>query len=614
MTGGRRPACARVVSMVRLAANDVPARARRGAPDGTCAAPLRAMNVLILNVGSTSVRYAAYDMDTEVVIARGHEPGVGADQLDAVLHAILERLPFVPDAVGHRVVHGGERLIQPVVVDALVEQIIEEHAAFAPLHNPINLRGIRAARAALPGVPQVAVFDTAFHAHLPPAAFLYGIAYDDYLSYGIRRYGFHGASHRHMAETAAKHLGADVARLRLVTCHLGGGASVAAIDGGVSVDTSMGLTPLEGLPMQTRCGDLDPGIPLLLARRGLAPDDVDDLLNRRAGLAAVAGIDGGFLAIERAAADGHPRARLAVDLFVHRLRKYVGAYAAVLGGLDALVFSGGIGEGSAAVRAQACATLGFLGVAIDADRNRDARPQDAGVVDVAADGARTRVLVVHADEERVIARDVVRALRGETAAAARVPTATLPVGVSVRHVHLAEADREALFGPGALTPRRDLSQPGQFLARETVDLIGPAGELHGVAIVGPTRARTQVELARSDAIALGVDAPVRLSGALDGTPGLTLRGPAGTRALADGAIVAMRHVHMSPADASRFGVAHGDLIRVEVGGDRELVFGDVAVRVDPRHALDLHLDTDEANAAGLDNDSVVTFAGVQHRA
>jgi acetate kinase len=598
------------------------------------------MKVLVVNVGSTSVKYDLYEMDTEASLARGRVERIGtgsavhvvaeartacaAPDVRAAMRVILESLTGVDGAlaggalgaVGHRVVHGGERLVQPTRIDAAVEAVIEECAAFAPLHNPVNLAGIRAARDVFPDVPHVAVFDTAFHAAMPEPAFVYGLPYELYLERGIRRYGFHGPSHQYMAACASEFLGVARSRLRLVTCHLGGGASVAAIDGGVSIDTSMGMTPLEGLLMGTRSGDLDPAIPLQLMREGRTAQEIDELLNRSSGLAGISGLGADFRDLQAAAERGEVRARLAIDVFVHRLRKYVGAYAAELGGADAIVFTGGIGENSALVRAQVCDRLGYMGVDLDAERNASARPGDeGGVVDIAQRHARTRVLVVRTDEERMIAREVVRCLVGPTAAVRSVRARPIPVGVSVRHVHLSRADADALFGPGyELTRKRDVTQPGQYVTRETVDVIGPKGELHSVAIINPLRKETQIELARTDAVRLGIDPPLRESGQLAGTPGVRLRGPAGEVATTHGAILAHRHVHMHPTDARAFGVGDKDLIQIKVEGDREMVMGDVLVRVSDAYSLDLHLDTDEANAAGLNNDSVVAFDGIQERA
>jgi acetate kinase len=384
------------------------------------------MKVLVLNVGSTSVKFDLYEMavedrmDPASRICHGTIERVGAAgaaDVEAALGQVIDRLGARLAglaAVGHRVVHGGATLIQPVAIDAAVEAAIEACAAFAPIHNPINLLGIRAARARFPGVPQIAVFDTAFHATLPEHAYTYGLPHALCAEHGIRRYGFHGPSHQYMAARAAEALDADLSRLRLVTCHLGGGASVAAIEGGFSIDTSMGMTPLEGLLMGTRTGDLDPAIPLLLARRGHTIDELDELFNRESGLAGVSGLGPDFRDISAAAERGDARARLAIDLYVHRLRKYIGAYAALLGGADAIVFTGGVGENAAPIRARALAGLGFMGVALDPAANAAAHPAapgGTGVADVSAPNARTRVLVVHTEEERMIAREVVRCIR-----------------------------------------------------------------------------------------------------------------------------------------------------------------------------------------------------------
>ena len=603
------------------------------------------MKVLTLNVGSTSIKYKLYEMDTEQVLAAGVLERVGSPEarhswevgtakhsllvpapdartgLDAVLAQLGQEggpLANVSEvtAVGHRVVHGGETLVAPTVITDEVKQIIRDNAVFAPIHNPANLAGIEAAQAVLPKAKHVAVFDTAFHGDMPPHAFTYAVPHELYLEKAVRRYGFHGPSHQFMAACAAEHLRTDVSRLKLVTCHLGGGASVAAIDGGVSVDTSMGMTPLEGLVMGTRCGDVDPALAIVLGRQGMGPEEIDAMLNKKSGLLGLSGVSADFRDIEKAAAEGNDRAKLAMEVFIHRLKKYVGAYAAVLGGADAIVFTGGIGENSARVRAAVCEHLVYMGIVLDHAKNDAARPRDAGgVVDVAATRAPTRVLVVATDEERMIAREVVRALVGPGAVRSRVSGGgPIPIGVSVRHVHLSRAHCDALFGPGyELAMRRPVTQPGQYVCRETVDLVGPKGEVHRVAIINPLRKQTQVEVARTDAITLGITPPLRESGKLEGTPGITLRGPAGQVTIDSGVILAQRHVHMHPDDARRFGVKDKDTIRVKVAGDRETIFGDVVVRVSEQFALDMHVDTDEANAAGLGNDSVVAFDGVQER-
>ncbi len=600
------------------------------------------MKILVINCGSTSIKYQLYEMDTEATLASGvvervgsaaasHRYRVGTTGGEAAAAASDHRaglalvMAHLGDAgvvragelraVGHRVVHGGEKLVRPVAIDDGVKATIRDCARFAPIHNPANLAGIEAAEAALPGVAQVAVFDTAFHGELPPHAFTYALPWELYLTRGMRRYGFHGPSHQFMAACASEHLRTHASKLKLVTCHLGGGASVAAADGGRSVDTSMGMTPLEGLVMGTRSGDVDPALALVLGQGdgALTPAQIDELLNKKSGLLGLSGVSADFRDIEKAAAAGNDRAHLAIEVFQHRLRKYIGAYAAVLGGADAICFTGGIGENSARVRAAVCEGLLYMGVALDEDKNAtcDARGS-GGVVDIAAPRAPTRVLVIATDEERMIAREVVRVLAGPTAARTGIAGHAIPVGVSARHVHLTRAHCDALFGAGyELTPRVDVSQPGQYVCRETLSLVGPKGTLERVSIINPLRKETQVEVSRTDARALGLDPPLRESGKLDGTPGLLLRGPAGEVLLDHGVILAHRHVHMHPSDAARFGVQDGMQIRVKVDGDREAIFGDVLVRVSEKYALDMHLDTDEANAAGLSNDSVASFEGSQ---
>ncbi|HEX4416242.1 MAG TPA: acetate/propionate family kinase [Kofleriaceae bacterium] len=388
------------------------------------------MNVLVLNAGSSSVKYDLYDLPAGAggAVPAGAVPAGtrvvggtidrldGADAVDAAIHRVFDELGERTRrlaAVGHRVVHGGAKLVRPVVIDDAVLAAIDACSAFAPLHNPLNLRGIRAARARFPALPHVAVFDTAFHATIPAHAVLYGLPYELYLEHGFRRFGFHGPSHQYMAVRAAAHLGGDATRLRLITCHLGGGASVAAIAGGASIDTSMGLTPLEGLVMATRPGDLDPAIPGLLLARGYSPERLADLLNHHAGLAGLSGLGADVRDIEAAADRGHARARLALEVFVHRIRKYLGGYAVELGGVDALVFAGGIGEGSAQIRARVCAGLALLGLALDPDRNAGVRLEaTGGLAEISVPGAAARILVVHTEEERMIARDVVACLAG----------------------------------------------------------------------------------------------------------------------------------------------------------------------------------------------------------
>jgi acetate kinase len=315
-------------------------------------------------------------------------------------------------AIGHRVVHGGAEFVAPTRIDEQVIERIRAQIPLAPLHNPANLTGIEVATQLRPDLPQVAVFDTAFHGTLPPHAYHYAVPEEVHREHGVRRYGFHGTSHAFVARRAAAHLGRPAEELDLVTLHLGNGASAAAVKGGRSVDTSMGLSPLEGLVMGTRSGDLDPAVVFHLVRQaGMTLDEVDTLLNKRSGLLGLCG-DNDLREIERRAGDGDEAATLALDVYTYRIRKYLGAYTAALGGLDAVVFTAGVGENQPGVRARVCGGLELLGIVLDAERNRaaDTRASDDGVVPVQADDSRVAVLVIATDEEHEIAEQTRLAL------------------------------------------------------------------------------------------------------------------------------------------------------------------------------------------------------------
>jgi acetate kinase len=371
--------------------------------------------VLVLNAGSSSVKYQLLELETEgdgprrvdggtVERVQDHDAAV-AQVLDALAGPLADGGP--PVAVGHRVVHGGEEFTGPTVVDDEVLAAIEDLAVLAPLHNPAAAAGIRATRSRLTGVPQVAVFDTAFHATLPPAAATYAVPWEWRDRYGVRRYGFHGTSYAHLVREAARALGKAPADVDLVALHLGNGASACAIRAGASVDTSMGMTPLAGLVMGTRSGDVDPSVPGHLARvAGLAPEQVDDALEHASGLLGLAGV-GDMRDLLRRRAAGDPDAGLAFDVYCHRLKSYLGAYLAVLGRADAVVFTGGVGEHAAPVRAASLAGLEELGIALDPARNALDEP---GVRFVSPDGARVPVLVVPANEELEIARQALAAV------------------------------------------------------------------------------------------------------------------------------------------------------------------------------------------------------------
>ena len=388
--------------------------------------------VLVINSGSSSFKYQLVDVETETALASGLVERIGepvgsathktADAAHTrelpipdhtagfavMLEAFEEYGPSLveapPAAVGHRVVQGGARFFRPTLIDDLVEINIDELSVLAPLHNPGAVQGIRAARAAFPDLPHVAVFDTAFHQTLPPAAYTYAIDNALARKHRIRRYGFHGTSHKFVSEAAAAYLGRPLRDLKQLVLHLGNGASITAVDGGHSVETSMGLTPLEGLVMGTRSGDIDPSVLLVLARREeLSPSELDEFLNKRSGLLGLAGVSD-MRDIEDRRAEGNGAAMLAFDVYIHRLRAYIGAYIAQLGGVDVISFTAGVGENSSLVRAEALATLGFLGITLDPARNAERR-RDTRVI--STDDSAVTVLVVPTNEELEIARQAV---------------------------------------------------------------------------------------------------------------------------------------------------------------------------------------------------------------
>lgn len=576
------------------------------------------MRVLVFNAGSSSLKVALFDGERTLVklgfdqfgpqgcvlvLRAGEGAGQAQPHPARDIAQAVAAVPFLlaqadlpgPDAIGHRIAHGGAEFLAPVRLDAATLARIDCVSPLAPLHNPANLAAVRHALQVWPDVAQVAVFDTAFHATMPARATTYAVP-EAWRAAGLRRYGFHGSSHKYVAIRAGAALGRDWRDLRIISLHLGNGASACAIAYGRSVDTSMGLTPLEGLVMGTRPGDLDAGAFGFLERAlGLSVAQIDAALNGASGLKGLTGT-ADLREIEARAAGGDLQAQAAITLTAYRARKYLGAYAAAMGGLDAVVFTGGIGENSAAMRARICEGLDFLGLRLDADRNAAPDLTGRAAPQVQEDASRVAVLVTEAAEALQIARDVAEHL----ARAAPMP-APIPVAVSGRHVHLCARAVAALFGPGyALSPATALRQTGHWVAAERISIAGPRGQLDKVAILGPLRPRTQIEVSRTDTFALGLDAPLRDSGQLDGTPRLRLIGPAGLFET-DGLIVAARHIHIPPADAAARGLREGDLVpvRVQTPGGRGLTFENVRIRVSERAVTEMHIDTDEANAAGI---------------
>ena len=396
------------------------------------------MKILVLNCGSSSIKYALYDMDTKKVLASGGAERVGLDgafvkvklpngEKKTMMHDIPEHTEGVKfifslltdpeigaikdlkeiNAVGHRMVHGGEKFNKSVLLDDEVLKVFEECSDLAPLHNPANLKGVNAVKELMPGLPQVGVFDTAFHQTMPPKAFMYAIPYELYEKYGIRRYGFHGTSHRYVSARACEFLGLDPEKTKMITCHVGNGGSIAAVKNGKCIDTSMGLTPLEGLVMGTRAGDIDGGAVLYIEKKlGLDADGMSNLLNKKSGVAGLTGGSSDMRDVETAAREGNDRARLAQDMYFYRIKKYIGSYAAAMGGVDVIVFTAGVGENQTSMRSEVCKDMEFLGVKFDEVRNM-VRGEEAII---SADDSKVKVVVIPTDEELMIATDTMNLL------------------------------------------------------------------------------------------------------------------------------------------------------------------------------------------------------------
>jgi len=603
----------------------------------------RPEKILVINVGSSSLKYSFYDTANESRHAKGLVERIGLDgtQLkhrgpkgelkrdlekgdhSAAFKAMVAQLTSKEtgvissaaevSVVAHRVVHGGEKFTEATLITDELLAEMEKLNPLAPLHNPVIITSIREMRRLFPAVPHVGVFDTAFHHTLPAYAFLYGLPYEFYEKKAVRRYGFHGTSHNYVALRAAEFLKRHPNELRLVSCHLGNGASICAVDHGRSVDTTMGFTPLEGLIMGTRCGDLDPGVLAFLEREEkLTASQSEEVLNKKSGLLGLSGISSDMREILKAADDGHQRALIALKAYCYRVRKYIGAYVASMGGLDTVIFTGGVGQGSAVVRALALQGLDCMGITLDDKRNREATGDE--ITRISTDDSKVAVLVVPTDEERMMAREALRALSRSYITRVLETQKQQPflVEISAHHIHLTQEHVEALFGKGhQLTKHADLSQPGQYACKEQLTIVGPKGRVERVRILGPARKYTQVEIAMTEQFKLGIDPPIRESGDIPDTPGCMLESATGSIQIDRGVICALRHIHMSPEDALRYGVRDKSFVRVRIAGDRELIFGDVLVRVDPSFKLAMHIDTDEGNAANVKTGAKGYIDGIQ---
>lgn len=584
------------------------------------------MKILVFNAGSSSLKIGVFDMtrqDSRVFKAAfenfrngeatfhfrsGGETGIERKRQETVatLAEAIARVPAILvefgfqeiNAIGHRIAHGGGDFADPALIDDALLQSIESCTPLAPLHNPANLLAVESARGVWPDLPQIAVFDTAFHHSIPDYAYTYAVP-KEWRDKGLRRYGFHGTSHKYVALRAAQEINRDISSLKIISCHLGNGASICAISGGISVDTSMGMTPIEGLVMGTRSGDIDPGAFAFISREtGLDAAAIEQKLYHDSGLRALGG-SADYRDIEAQAAAGDADAQLAIQVYAYRVRKYIGAYAAAMGGVDVLAFTGGIGENAAEMRRRICERLDFLGLYLHEDKNDAVRLEGFEAPQVQAADSRVRVIVTQTCEQLMIAEEVQSLLSAQPAIRDSAMR-RIPVAVSARHVHLSQQDVEHLFGAGyTLTKERTLNQPDGWAAAETVEVIGPKGFFSTVRVLGPVRARTQIEISKTDSFTLGVDAPLRHSGDLEGTPKILLRGPAG-EIRTGGLIVAARHIHMSPQDARDMHLADGDLVTVSIGDRaRSLSFAHTLIRVKEGSFTEMHIDTDEGNAAGI---------------
>ena len=463
----------------------------------------RPEKILVINCGSSSLKYSFFDSEDETNVANGQVERIGipgtrlvhkgrsgevirdlaGGGYEEALEAILNELISADNGViknageitvvGHRVVHGGERFSAAVVINDEILAELDSLSPLAPLHNPVNVAGIKAGQTIFSTVPHVAVFDTAFHSTLPSYAFLYGLPYEYYQENKIRRYGFHGSSHAYICLKASQYLKRRVNELKIVNCHLGNGASLCAIEHGRSIDTSMGFTPGEGLIMGTRSGDLDPGIMSYLERElGITGTDIEKILNKESGLLGLSGVSGDMREVEKAALNGDVRALVALKAFTYRIRKYIGSYIAAMGGIDVLVFTGGIGQGSEGVRSLALQGLECMGIYIDEQLNREANGFSE-ICRISSENSPVTILIVPTDEERMIARESLRSLSKSYLRdiVKTQQTEPFPLEVSAHHIHLSQEHVEALFGEGHhLTWYSDLSQPGQFACKEKLTI------------------------------------------------------------------------------------------------------------------------------------------------
>jgi acetate kinase len=503
------------------------------------------------------------------------------------------------DAIGHRVVHGGSKSHNSAVINREIKEAIKSALLFAPLHNALVLSAIEMSEKIWPNLPQIAVFDTEFHQSMLERATTYAVP-RQWRDAGLKRYGFHGTSHKYVMEKVAQELQTPASDLRIISCHLGNGASICAINCGLSIDTSMGTTTIEGLVMGTRSGDVDPGVFNYIHKNlGLSLEEIEDTLYNKSGLLALSETTNDMQEIETRAATGDKKAQLAINVFSYRVRKYIGAYAAAMSGFDVLTFTGGIGENSASMRKRICSGLEFLGLYFDDDKNAQIKLTGFEAPQLQLANSRIKVLVTQTREQWMIAREVYKILTDQEFQTCN-DHPKIPVAVSAHHIHLTEESVEKLFGTGyKLKKFRPLRQAKEWASEEKLDVIGPRGKLKNVRVLGPCRAANQIEISETESFILGIDAPIRLSGKVDGTPIVTLVGPAGSIET-NGIIIPQRHIHMNQDEAKKFGLKQGDIVEVEIKSKTSgIIFRNVVIRVNPDYSLEMHIDVDEANAANI---------------
>jgi acetate kinase len=524
--------------------------------------------------------------------------------------------PASVDAVGHHLICGGDAFTDAAfVTNETVAHLHGLNGCHRDLNEP-GLAALREARRVFPSARHVAVFDSSFHVTLPSYANLYAVPYELFKEKGVKRQGFHGIAHQYAALKAAQYMNRPYNELEIAVCYLDAEASLCSVDHGRSVDVTAGFSPAEGLVSGTSPGSIDPTLQLYLTEQaGFSAKEAAIIVREQSGLRGLSGLSADMRTIEAHADKGHHRALLAYKLYCYSIRKRIGEAQAAMGGLDVLVFTGDIGHGSAGVRSLACQGLGCMGIRLDEKRNQSAL-ETGDVALISQAESPVKILVVRPNRTLMLARETLKALKTDDAARLlkKSDSIAVPIEVSAHHVHLSREHIDALFGQGKeLDVEHELSQPGQYASRQKVTLIGPKGSIERVRVLGPARRQTQVEIAMTEQFRLGIEPPVRESGDIEGSPGVTIQGDKGTVALDRGVICARRHIHMSPEEALGFGLHDKDVVRVRVAGDRELIFGDVLVRVNPQFRLAMHIDTDEANASHIKTGDTGYIEGIQSR-